>query len=170
MEGKFTVLLVENEYFIAHSEKKLLEEFGYRVLLAFSGEMAIESVNSGININIILMDIDLGKGLNGIQTAEIILEKSHIPALFLTSFTDLETIRSMSKTPAYGFISKNCDPYDLDKMLKQTVSDYHVRTENKPVSPAVKVSDMLGQKTGTDRGGFIADDSHDSGYYARPEK
>ena len=170
MEGKFTVLLVENEYLIAHSEKKLLEEFGYRVLLAFSGEMAIESVNSAIDIDIILMDIDLGKGLNGIQTAEIILEKNHIPTLFLTSYTDTETVKSMGKTPARGFISKNCDPYDLDKMLKQTVSEYLSRPKKKASSPSVKVSDLLGKRAESNHSSLIPDDHTEPGHYTRQKR
>ena len=73
-EHKKTVLLVEDEALIAMSEQKMLEKYHYRVILAYSGEEAIEIATATPGIDIILMDINLGAGIDGTQAAEKILE------------------------------------------------------------------------------------------------
>lgn len=65
-----TILLVEDEMIIAMAEKRKLEQDGYVVLLVPSGEEAISLVSSrSESIDLILMDIDLGKGMDGTQAA-----------------------------------------------------------------------------------------------------
>jgi len=84
-EGK-TVLLVEDEAIIALNEANRLKEYGYSVSHASTGEKAIEIVDSGPDsIGIILMDIDLGQGMDGTEAAQRILERYDIPVLFLSS-------------------------------------------------------------------------------------
>ena len=71
---KKTILLVEDEALIAMAEKKTLDKFGYDVLTVNSGKKAITAFNSN-KIDLILMDIDLGGGIDGTETAEIILKR-----------------------------------------------------------------------------------------------
>lgn len=78
-----TLLLVEDEIFIALSEQILLEKEGYRVLLAGRGEEAVDLVERGKEaIDLILMDINLGQGIDGTQAARDILAKHDIPIIF----------------------------------------------------------------------------------------
>ena len=63
-----TILLVEDEIIIAMMEIKQLEKEGYLVIHAANGEEAIDIV-SKTPIDLILMDIDLGKGMDGTETA-----------------------------------------------------------------------------------------------------
>ena len=53
----------------------ILEKSGYDVVTACSGEKAVQAVESDPEISLILMDIDLGKGISGTEAAERILEK-----------------------------------------------------------------------------------------------
>jgi len=83
-----TLLLVEDEQITAIIEKKQLEAEGYSVLLAPSGEAALELVlEKKAPIDLILMDIDLGTGMDGIATAQRILSRLVIPIVFLSSHT-----------------------------------------------------------------------------------
>ena len=84
VEKKKTILLVEDEAIIALAEQEDLENLEYRVLTVYSGADAIHAYKDNDEIDLILMDIDLGKGIDGVQTAEIILEHREIPIVFLS--------------------------------------------------------------------------------------
>lgn len=81
-KDKRTILLVEDEAIIAITEKKTLERYGYKVITANSVENAINIFKTDKDINLILMDIDLGKAIDGPDTAKIILEEREIPVVF----------------------------------------------------------------------------------------
>ena len=73
------ILLVEDEALIAMSEAQMLKKHGYEVVTVYNGENAIEAVDSDPEISLILMDIDLGNGMDGTEAAEQILKKKDIP-------------------------------------------------------------------------------------------
>jgi len=70
---KKTILLVEDEIINAMLVKDSLEKYGYTVIHAISGEQTINIFKNNNDIDLILMDIDLGKGLDGTEAADIIL-------------------------------------------------------------------------------------------------
>ena len=93
-----TILLVEDEVLIAMAEERQLTAAGYNVITAFSGEDAIEiAVNSETRIDIILMDIDLGRGIDGTQAAMEILKHREIPVLFQSSHTEKDIVEKTEK-------------------------------------------------------------------------
>lgn len=102
-----TLLLVEDEAVIAISEAETLRKIGFSVVTAPTGERAIEIVHSGRDIDLILMDIDLGRGMNGIRAAEIIQAEHDIPVLFLSSHTEPEIVNSTDTITSYGYVVKN---------------------------------------------------------------
>ena len=92
-----TILLVEDEVLIAMAEERQLTAAGYNVITAFSGEDAIEiAVNSETRIDIILMDIDLGRGIDGTQAAMEILKHREIPVLFQSSHTEKDIVENLN--------------------------------------------------------------------------
>ena len=76
------ILLVEDEAIIAMSEAQMLEKHGFEVSTVHSGEKAVKAVASEPDISLILMDIDLGKGMDGTEAAEKILETRDLPVVF----------------------------------------------------------------------------------------
>ena len=102
-----TILLVEDEMIIAMAEKRKLEQDGYTVLLVPSGEDAIRLVSSRTDpIDLILMDIDLGKGMDGTDAARIILRDKVIPILFLSSHIEEEIVERTEAISSYGYVVK----------------------------------------------------------------
>jgi CheY-like chemotaxis protein len=91
------ILLVEDEAIIALAEAQIIEGFGYRVITAESGEKAVETALSCSEICLILMDIDLGKGMDGTEAASRILEEKTIPVVFLTSHSEKEYVEKVKK-------------------------------------------------------------------------
>jgi PAS domain S-box-containing protein len=102
-----TILLVEDEILIAMGEQMTLEKAGYRVVLAGSGEDAVRAVHINPDIDLILMDIDLGKGIDGTEAAAIILQDRDLPVVFLSSHTEPEIVEKTEKITSYGYIIKN---------------------------------------------------------------
>ncbi|HPQ54666.1 MAG TPA: PAS domain S-box protein [Spirochaetota bacterium] len=110
---KRTVLLVEDEALIAIAEKMRLESAGYSVITANSGENAVAVVRSGETIDIVLMDIDLGPGIDGTRAAEEILSIQDIPIIFLTSHAEQEMVERVRRITRYGYVLKNSGDFVL---------------------------------------------------------
>lgn len=113
------ILLVEDEALIALSEKIQLEHKGYRVSHVSSGERAVEFVNARIEpIDVILMDIDLGRGMDGTEAARQILKSNNLPVLFLSSHTETEIVEKTEAITNYGYVVKNSSITVLDASIK----------------------------------------------------
>lgn len=121
-ENKNTILIVEDDFIIAMDEKIALEEYGYDVLTAKSGEAAIEIMRGNHPVDLILMDIDLGTGMDGIATAETILKFREIPIAFLSSHTALEIAEKTAKISLYGYIVKNSGIKGINALIKRVLS------------------------------------------------
>jgi len=102
-----TILIVDDEAIIALAEKRTLERYGYSVLTASSGEGALEMLGAGIRIDLVLMDINLGSGMDGTRAALEILEKHDLPLVFLSSHTEREVVEKTEGITSYGYIHKN---------------------------------------------------------------
>ncbi len=85
---KKTILLVEDEVIIAMTTKALLEDNGYEAIEAHNGEDAIRLAEENPSIDLVLMDIDLGRGIDGTEAARLTLESREIPIVFLTSHSE----------------------------------------------------------------------------------
>lgn len=101
------ILLVEDEALISMAEADLLKSHGYHVDAVLSGEEAIDKFDHGHAYDLILMDIDLGPGIDGTATAISILEKNDIPVVFLSSHTEAEYLEKTEKITSYGHVVKN---------------------------------------------------------------
>ena len=129
---KNTILLVEDEAIIAITQKLAMEKFGYNVITASTGEKAIEIFNNNKDIDLILLDIDLGKGIDGAETAEIILKNHNVPIVFLSSHTEPEYIHKMEKITSYGYVVKNSMGIVFDASIKMAFKlfDAHEKVKN----------------------------------------
>ncbi len=67
MIEKKTLLLVEDESIIAAAEARMLEKHFFTVITAQSGEEALELFLRNPEIDLVLMDIDLGSGIDGTE-------------------------------------------------------------------------------------------------------
>jgi PAS domain S-box-containing protein len=113
-----TLLLVEDQLIIALSEKMMLEEFGYAVVVANTGESAIECMQTNPAIDLILMDIDLGSGIDGTAAAKVILSNHDIPLIFLSAHTEREVVEKTEGITSYGYVIKNSGETVLNAAIK----------------------------------------------------
>jgi len=116
--AKKTLLLVEDEVIIAMAQKAQLEKYGYSVLLASSGEKAISLFAESTDIQLVLMDIDLGSGIDGTAAAALILDIRDVPVVFLSSHTESAVVEKTEKISSYGYVVKNSGMTVLDASIK----------------------------------------------------
>ena len=120
-----TILLVEDEVIIALMEIKQLEKEGYNVIHVEDGLQAIELVREKRDqIDIILMDIDLGPGIDGTQTATEILKTHDIPIVFLSARVEKEVVQKTEKITSYGYVVKNSGIIVIDASIKMAFKLY----------------------------------------------
>lgn len=113
------ILLVEDNAIIALNQKKQLENRGYTVVHLLNGEKAIEQVKTkSDSIDLVLMDIDLGRGLDGPKTAMEILKIKEIPVVFLSSHTESDIVEKTESITSYGYVVKNSGITVLDASIK----------------------------------------------------
>ncbi|MBN2434627.1 MAG: PAS domain S-box protein [Spirochaetes bacterium] len=113
------ILLVEDELVTATLEKSELEKYGYSVIHVAD---AIEAIKTALetdkHLDLILMDIDLGSGLDGTEAAEKIVKDKEIPIVFLSSHTEPSIVEKTEKITSYGYVVKNSGIVVLDASIK----------------------------------------------------
>ena len=160
------ILVVDDENLIRWTLRKNLEKAGYAVLLAETGEDALQKISEEAP-DLVLLDINL-PGMDGFEVLEkaFQIDQSFIP-IMITAFEDVDRVVRAIKMGAFDYITK---PFDFNKVqlsidkalethrLKREVS--HLRQERKGQSgfssiiaagPEMrKVLEMTGKVAGTD--------------------
>jgi CheY-like chemotaxis protein len=123
------IMVVEDEGIIAMDIRSQLEGFGYEVVAtAFSGGEAI-TLASQHRPQLVMMDIVLKGSMDGISAAQTISQSLHIPVIFLTAYSDAETLRRAKTTGAYGYLIKPFRPDELHASIE--VAFYKHQLEQK---------------------------------------
>ena len=87
--SKRFLLLVEDEPIVALGQQHILQSYGYSVEVARTGEAAVAAA-ANPELDLVLMDIDLGPGMSGDEAARRILAFRDLPIVFLTSHAERE--------------------------------------------------------------------------------
>ncbi len=112
------ILLVEDESILALEQKSSLEKYGYDLLIAGSGVEAMEIFRKHGDIGLVLMDIDLDTGTDGVKIASYMLEERSIPVLFLSNHTEPEIVGKTQNIASYGYVVKSSGTAVLDASIK----------------------------------------------------
>jgi PAS domain S-box-containing protein len=124
------ILLVEDEAIIALGEKRILERHGYNVTVAATGEKAVAAaLAADASFDLILMDVDLGAGIDGPEAAAQILAQREIPIVFLSSHTDPEVVARTEIITSYGYNVKNSGETVLLASIKMAFRLYSAYAE-----------------------------------------
>lgn len=103
------ILVVEDERITAQDIKRSLEKTGYIVpAIVSTGEDAIK-FSEKYKPDLVLMDIVLDGKVDGIEAAETIRTKFAIPVIYLTAYSDKNTVERAKTTNPSAFILK--EPY-----------------------------------------------------------
>jgi two-component system, NtrC family, response regulator AtoC len=106
------ILVVDDEYLIRWTLQQNLTREGYEVLLAESGEDALEKVEQEAP-DLLLLDIKL-PGMDGYEVLEKALgiDRSIVP-IMITAYEDVEKVVRAMRLGAFDYITK---PFEFDKI------------------------------------------------------
>ncbi|MBP3954857.1 response regulator [Gemmata sp. G18] len=108
-----TVLVVEDERIIALCIETQLKELGY--VVAGSVATGEDAVRKALELrpDVILMDINLGAGIDGVEAAGLIRKQLDVPIVFLTANSDGPTLQRAKLTDPFGYVLKPYEDNDL---------------------------------------------------------
>jgi len=116
------ILIVEDEMIIGAKISMQLSNLGYQVIgLLPRGEDAIVHVQES-KPDLVLMDINLKGGMDGIETAAQLQQHVNVPIIYLTANADEPTFNRAKTTKPYAFISKPYKQLDLQRAIELTIS------------------------------------------------
>ena len=115
------ILVVEDEELVALAIKQCLERLGYEVPdIVASGEEAVKK-SAALEADLVLMDIHLQGIMNGIEAASVIKDSARVPVVYLTAYSDRDTLDQAKITEPFGYILKPFDERCLEATVKMAL-------------------------------------------------
>lgn len=115
------VLIVEDEGILAMNMQRALEQDGLVVTaIAVSGEKALGAMRD-TGADIVLMDIKLKGDMDGIETAEKIIEIYGVPIIYMSAHDDEATLERASRTGPVAFITKPVAEENLCRVIRRVL-------------------------------------------------
>jgi len=137
------ILIVEDDRTTALIEKLYLEELGYQITkIVANGEQAIEMTGK-LKPDLVLMDIKLGKGMDGIDAGEVINKEFGIPVVLVTAYTDEALLERVMLTKFDGYINKPIREKDLLATIEIALSKIKKLPNQQQKKTDIKIQDVL---------------------------
>jgi PAS domain S-box-containing protein len=133
MPDKKTILLVEDEALITIARKKILEKQGYAVITAQSGEEAVKLAAENEKIDLVLIDIDLGKRIDGPEAARQILPVRNVPIVFLTPHAEKAYVDRIKEVTHYGCVIKDSGEFVLQSSIEMAFELFNAKKKAQDV-------------------------------------
>ena len=124
------ILIVEDEPIIAADMSLILQDLGYDVVgVKYDVPETIEFLELN-DVDLLLLDINLDEGQDGIDLAQIVNERFHIPFIYLTSHSDSKTIARAKETNPLAYLVKPIDEKDLITTIEIAFHNYNTNPYN----------------------------------------
>lgn len=107
------ILIVEDEVLIAEHLKSIIVSFGYlRIEMAHTQKSAMTLIST-MKPHIVLLDVRLDTGEEGIALGKKLYEEYKIPFIYVTAFSEKKIIERALTTHPSSFITKPFKPADI---------------------------------------------------------
>lgn len=119
------VVIIEDELMVAWVLEGTLETLGHKIVDIYaSGESAI---SAGVGeATLLIVDINLGNGMDGITTATELRRSSAVPIIFCSAYSDPQTRqRATAAVPNAAFVTKPFVNSDIEKAIEQATRVHH---------------------------------------------
>ncbi len=137
------ILIVDDDLTTAKVMQLYIENFGYATAgIAMDGDLAL-SLTEQERPDLVLMDIILGKGLDGISAAEIIQKHFGIPVVFVTSHAEPDTLERAKAVSPAGYVNKPLRDTDLKTTIELALARSPAATGKTPASTGTSITDIL---------------------------
>jgi len=136
------VLVVEDEAIVAEDLRVSLETLGYEVCAVVdSGQAALDETES-LTPDLVLMDIVLAGEMSGTEAGGHIRTRFHIPVVYLTAYTDDETLRQAGISDPAGYITKPFDDKELKSVIEIALHKARLDAERRRAEEALRESEQ----------------------------
>ncbi len=126
---KINILVVEDEIIVATDIEVMLANLGYSVSgIESSGEGAIKHAQCH-RPDLVIMDIMLEGDIDGIAAANKIRQQFNIPVIFLTAYSNEQTLDRAKTAKPYGYILKPFQETDMHTSIE--IASYKHKIERK---------------------------------------
>ncbi len=116
---KLQIMIVEDNHIIAEAARMVLTSIGHEVVAVIaSGEEAVVE-SERIRPDLVGMDIMLRDNMTGIEAIREIKDKSNIPHIFTTAYSDSAMVSEAQMTNPCGFLNKPYSERDLQELLTE---------------------------------------------------
>ena len=133
---KARILIVEDEVMIANVIQLHIESAGYACAgIAIDYEEAIEILGQG-GVDIALLDVNISGNQKGTEIADYINKTYKIPILYLTAYSDRQTIEDIKATLPFCYLKK---PIDKDNLLITIELALNNFTKQNPAQVTLKI-------------------------------
>jgi two-component system response regulator HydG len=130
MGDRGTVLLVDDEQANLDSLERIFSREGYRVLLAASGQAAVEMLRSG-QVDVVLTDLMM-PGMSGeelLRAVRAVAPEAEV--VLMTAYGTVEAAVAAMKDGAYDFLTKPLKRHAVLKSVAQALEKRRLVQENK---------------------------------------
>jgi len=116
------LLVVEDEAIVRADLTQTLADLGYEVVASTSsGEIAV-ALTIESKPDVVLMDITLGAGMDGLEASQKIQQSLDVPVIFLTAHSDRSTLHRLSEIACAGCVQKPFEERLLAEMVEKALS------------------------------------------------
>lgn len=117
------ILIIEDDLILALSSEMMLKKVGYdQIFKATTGEQAVE-LASEIKPDILLVDIQLGPGITGVDAVKQIQKEMDVPALYITGNSDKVNRELASQTNYIDYMVKPVTFTELRTAMEQFLAE-----------------------------------------------
>lgn len=119
--AKTQIMIVEDERIVALHLRQQLTRLGYdKISVHSAGDAALRGILNDTP-DLILMDIHIDGDIDGIETAAGIPPHMHIPVIYLSAYSEDQTLERAKLTHPYGFLIKPFTERELHATIQMAL-------------------------------------------------
>jgi two-component system, LytTR family, response regulator LytT len=127
MDNEIKILIVEDEALIAQKIKMQLEDFGYEIAAVCYDYASAEKAIKETLFDVLITDINLGDGIeikSGIQIAQQLKQIKDCPIIFLTAFSDKDTVKKATALSPSAYLVKPVNAANIFATVQLAVDNF----------------------------------------------